>query len=209
MEPKSTETASQSFIQNAQKALDKHLHIVGIFLDISKAYDVINHNRLLDKLDSYGIRGSVSKWFQSYLTSRKQFKNEKMKKEQFVEISQVNGGKHIQHRFQSSSKTISCGLPQGSLLGPLLFLIYINEISLNIQGAKLILYADDTNVLVMDKNKEALQIKLSSVMKQLENWFLKNDLIINTTKTAAMSFHLCRSKLPFKPHILLQNIEIN
>jgi len=65
------------------------------------------------------------------------------------------------------------------------FLIYINDLPLNIQGAKLILYADDTNVVVIDKNEEALRTKLSLVMKQLEIWFLKNDLIINTTKTVA------------------------
>jgi hypothetical protein len=75
-----------------------------------------------------------------------------------------------------------------------LFLIYINDLPLNIQGAKLILYADDTNVLVVDRNEEALQTKLSLVMKQLGKWFLKNYLFINTTKTAAMSFHLCCSK---------------
>ena len=67
----------------------------------------------------------------------------------------------------------------------------------------MILYADDTNVLVVDRNEEALQTKLSLVMKQLEIWFLKNDLIINTTKTVAILFHLCHSNLPFKPHILL------
>jgi len=89
-----------------------------------------------------------------------------------------------------------------------LFLIYINDLPLNIQGAKLILYADDTNVSVVDKNEEAVQTKLSLVMKQMEIWFLKNDLIINTTKTVAMSLHLCCSKPPFKPCILLQNKEI-
>jgi len=67
----------------------------------------------------------------------------------------------------------------------------------------LVLYADDTNVLVIDRNEEALQTKLALVMKQLEIWFLENDLIISTTKTVAMSFHLCRSKPPFKSHILL------
>jgi hypothetical protein len=72
----------------------------------------------------------------------------------------------------------------------------------------LIVYADDTNVLVVDRNEEALQTKLSLVMKQWENSFLKNDLFINTTKTAAMSFHLCRSKPPFKPRILLRSTDI-
>ena len=72
----------------------------------------------------------------------------------------------------------------------------------------MILYADDRNVLVVERNEEALQSKLSLVMKQLENWFLKNDLFINTTKTAAMSFHLCRSKPPFKPRVLLRNTEV-
>ena len=72
MESKSTETASHSFIQSDQEALDSHLHAEGTFLELSKAYDVINHIQLLDKLDSYGIRGSVNSWFQSYLTKRKQ-----------------------------------------------------------------------------------------------------------------------------------------
>ena len=116
-----------------------------ILLNLSKSYDVINHNRLLDKLDSYGIRGSVNKWCQSYLTNGIQF----------VEISQIDRSKYVhQHRFQSSSKAISYGIPQGSILGPLLFLIYINDLPLNIQGAKLIVYADDTNVLVIDRMKK-------------------------------------------------------
>jgi hypothetical protein len=65
MEFKSTETARHSFIQSVQEALDSHFHAEGTFPDLSKAYDVINHIQLLDKLDSYGIRGSVNRWFQS------------------------------------------------------------------------------------------------------------------------------------------------
>jgi hypothetical protein len=121
----------------------------------------------------------------------------------------MDRSKHTQHKFQSSSRTVTHGVPLGSILGPLLFLVYINDLSLNIQAAKLILYIDDTNVLVTDRNEEALQMKLTLVMKQLEIWFPKNDLIINTTKTAAMSFHLCCSKPPFKLCILLRNKEID
>jgi hypothetical protein len=79
---------------------------------------------------------------------------------------------------------------------------------MNIQDAKLVIYADDTNILVTDTDKENLQAKLSSVMKQLEAWFLNNHLTVNTTKTVAMSFHLCQSKPPYKVNILLQNTEI-
>jgi hypothetical protein len=105
-ESKSTETASHLFIQSVQEALDSHLHAVCIFLDLSKVYDIINHNRLLDKLDSYGIRGCVNKWFHSYLTNRTQF----------VEISQTDRSKYTQHRFQYSWRAISHVVPQGSIL---------------------------------------------------------------------------------------------
>jgi hypothetical protein len=158
MENKSTETASHSFIVCVQEALDRHLHVVGIFLDLSKAYDVINHNMILDKFDSYGVRGSANMWFKSYLTNRTQF----------AEISQTDRSNRTRHRFQSSPY----GVPRDSILGPLLFLVYINDLPLNIHEAKLVLYADDTNILVTGKDEEALQAQLSSVKKQLEVWFL-------------------------------------
>jgi hypothetical protein len=93
----------------------KHVYAVDIFLDLSKAYDVINHKRLVDILDCYETRGSVNKWFQSYLTNRTQF----------VEIPQIEKNKHTQYNFQSSMKTITHGVPKGSILGsPFIFNIY-------------------------------------------------------------------------------------
>jgi len=100
-------------------------------------------------------------WFKSYLTNRTQF----------VEISKIERSNHNQHRFQSSSMVMAHGELQDSILGPLLFLVHINDLPLNIQEAKLALYADDTNILVVEKNDEVLQARLSSVMRQLEVWF--------------------------------------
>ena len=136
----------------------------------------------------------MNKWFQSNLANRTQF----------VEISHIDKNGRNQCNFQSSLWTITHGVPQGSVLGTLLFLIYINDLPLNIQGPKLILYADDTNVLITDMSPDTLQTKLSLVVKQLENWFLNNDLIINCSKTVDMSFHLCHTIPNYKPHILLQ-----
>ena len=93
-------------------------------------------------------------WFQSYLTNRTQF----------VEISQTDRSNCTWHKFQSSPRVIAHGMLQGSILGPLLFLEYINDLPLNNQVAKLDLYADNTNILVIDKDKEALQARLPSVM---------------------------------------------
>jgi len=86
--------------------------------------------------------------------------------------------------------------------------LHINDLPLNIQGAKLILYADDTNVLITDGSQDTLQTKLSLIMKQLEIWFSNIDLIINISKIVAMSFHLGHLKPTYKPHILLQNKDI-
>jgi hypothetical protein len=108
---RSTETASQLFIESVQEALDRNLHVIGIFLDLSKVYDVLNHSMLLDKLDLYGVRGSANKWFKSYLTNRTQF----------VEISHTDGSSRTQRKFQSSPRVIAHGVPKGSIWDPFCF----------------------------------------------------------------------------------------
>ena len=104
----STQTAIISLLNQIIESLDDEKYIIAIFLDLSKAFDTINHDILLSKLQFYGIRGNTYDWFRSYLSSR----------EQFVELNGV----------RSASKSIIHGVPQGSVLGPILFLIAINDI---------------------------------------------------------------------------------
>ena len=120
----STTHALLTLIDKVTHALDTFSHTIGIFLDFSKAFDTINHQILLAKLAHYGIRGKALEWFTSYLSNRSQFVH-------------VNG-------FNSQKKTITCGVPQGSLLGPLLFIIYINDFHRSSEKLSFILFADDS-----------------------------------------------------------------
>jgi hypothetical protein len=187
---KSLDTDVQTYTERIQEALDKLAHKIGIFIDLFKAYDVLNHNLLLEKLFHYGIRGTANSWFRSYVFCRRKF----------IEICQSNLNNGKVNTYRSSSLDIEQGVPQGSVLGPLLFLLYINDLPVNVHDAKLVMFANDISVLISDSDTRELQIKIDRVVTELETWLNRNDPVINTGKTGVMSFH------NRQPHFLVKPI---
>ena len=129
----STSHAIISMVEKINNALDSGNILIGVFLDFKKAFDTVNHKILLDKLFRYGIRGKTLNWFKSYLTNRKQFVN-------------FQG-------TESLTEYVIWGVPQGSILGPLLFIIYINDLPNVTNKLVPILFADDTTLLIEGSNQ--------------------------------------------------------
>ena len=147
--------------------------VMGIFLDLSKAFDTVDHNILLSKLHAYGIRGSMFEWFKDYLSNRKQF----------VRINGVN----------SDMLDITCGVPQGSVLGPLLFLVYVNDMhkAIDLNDDKVLkLFADDTNLFLYASSMPLLQEKANRCLNCLSKWFVANKLTVNINKTCYILFDI-------------------
>ena len=159
-----------------------------MLLDLSKAFDTLDHDILFSKLLNYGIRGVAFDWFRSYLSAREQYAG-------FGSAS-------------SSQQVIRCGVPQGSILGPLLFLLYINDIVRYCQNSNLVLFADDTNLLIEHVDFKELIRKASTELQHISSWFQMNKLSLNIDKTQFMIFRTPHKQIPFQPTIAINNKQI-
>jgi len=167
-------TAAYSLINEVLDALNSKKLVGGIFCDLKKAFDSVDHI-LLSKLEFYGIRGEFNELIKSYLNNR------------YQRVSITN--KKSYHSSFSRWRKVICGIPQGSILGPLLFLVYINDLgSLFKNNQKPVLFADDTSLIVTHFHQTDFNRDVTSAFNQLNKWFAANLLSLNLNKTQYVQF---------------------
>jgi len=170
----STEQAAYMMINGILKALNDKLMVWGIFCDLQKASDCVNHDILMEKLELYGIQGKFSYLIKSYLTGR------------FQRLIIGNSGLEDK---SSTWKQIKNGVPQGSILGPLLFLVYINDLPRVLDvNTDTVLYADDTSILITGPNKRDWDESIVNTYQKINSLFQSNRLALNLNKTQFLEF---------------------
>lgn len=166
---RNTSDAVINLVTEVMSNLNKGRHCGGVFCDLTKAFDCVSHEILLNKLEYYGVRGTALNLFESYLTDRTQY----------VEIS---CGDNI-NLCRSDEGIIKYGVPQGSVLGPLLFLIFINDLPVNLTHGTPYLYADDTSIILNANTAHEFCSQIESCWMELESWFTCNGLKMNCGKS--------------------------
>ena len=170
----STQQALITLVDRVTKSLDRSNIVVSLFIDLKKAFDTVHYRILLHKIYAYGIRGVLLKWFESYLTDKSQYV--------------------IYDGVRSETKVVECGIPQGSILGPFLFITSMNDIC-NISALMFaIMYADDTCFLVNGTEMNKFIKQLNVELESLCIWYKSNKLSLNTQKKVYMVFHRARLK---------------
>ena len=144
-------------------------------MDLSKAFDTVNHKVLLKKLYHCGIRGIAHNWFSSYLSNRKQL---------------VSIGNDT-----SDLSFVTYGVPQGSVLGPLLFLLYINDFNSSAPDLDFHLFADDSNLFCQHKSLQTLELKVNNQLQRVNEWLCANRLSLNIDKSNFVIFHPPQKKI--------------
>ncbi len=137
-----------------------------MFLDFKKAFDTVNHDRLIDKLSWYGIRGIAQLWFKNFLLERMQ--------------------KTVFNSAESSSRLVECGVPQGSILGPLLYIIYVNDMQRVLSHCQISLYADDTALYIPGARCDEVESLLQQDLNRISRWLVSNKLFLNVGKSKSM-----------------------
>ena len=179
----STNHSLITITETIRESIDKGNVTCGVFLDFQKAFDTVNHEILLEKLKHYGFRGITNNWLRSYLTKRKQF-------------VRIMG-------YESELADINQGVPQGSVLGPLLFLIYINDISNALLYSQAFIFADDTSLLYGGKNPKRIKKCMNIDLKNLLKWLKSNKISLNVKKTELVLFKQPNKELNYDLKIKL------
>lgn len=186
---RSTETALLTQKELIIRNIEENKITLGIFIDYSKAFDYLDHNILLSKLSDYGIRGVTHTLLLSYLSDRKQ----RVAIENCV----------------SEYKSVLHGVPQGSVLGPLLFNVYVNDIVKTSSDASFVLYADDTSLFVSGSNSEEVFTKAQVELQRLYTWSKSNGLKINSNKSKAILFRAKNKEAQIHAELLLGGMPIS